>query len=596
MALVLVLLMCSLLLLMVLSLIMMLRGELFVSQKNFSRTSGLYLAESGVARSMLELENDDTWAGGTNLTVAGIPGSYSVQFNSAAPFSSLDSVNNLNGAGFAESYRGPNTVPPHSALLIVNANVGGVSRVLEVLVTRGSVVGSLNDPILSSGRVLMQGDVSVNGITSLTDNTPVPAGIQSNLSGNVSDAVQWVNGGSNTANITGTVSSSSSAGAAAISMPGATVTGGTVPGAAPRPLPNIDVLSAISGKTSSPAPVINGTGTTVLGTGDYYHSGDLVINAGDLQLDGASLYVSGKLTVNGTIAGNGSVYVGGETRFQGDARLTAKRDNNVAVFSKGSLYLEGFNGTQYLESVAAGDPLLASYYGQIQTVVADMQTKMNSSTPADMVAGGSANIDLEAMRRSLGQSSAGATWAGTENDLFYKAARHLETTQAPGSSRDFLIRKFDDLDRVYDNKLGVDNFTLDSTRSASVVRDDWANETYTYMGWLDALLDGSFVADMPGMVNFTNNVDYNALGSSYFQGMIYTNGFVYAANDVTVIGAVVARDDSSQAPAVIGGETVRPGDLFLTNGTKVTFVQDLFDGTGFVAPGSELSVVTWMGR
>jgi hypothetical protein len=180
----------------------------------------------------------------------------------------------------------------------------------------------------------------------------------------------------------------------------------------------------------------------------------------------------------------------------------------------------------------------------------------------------------------------------------YKMARHLETTQPPSKARDFLIAKFDNIDRFFEGKNRLDNFTATPvTLSNQAIRDDWANQTNAlYGGYFDALIDGGFTADIEEVITMTNNINYNDIGSSYFQGMVFTNGFVHATNGVTVTGVVVARDDGSQPQAVVNGVTVKPGDLFFDNDCKVTFVSDLYDGSGFIAPGSNLTVTTWMGR
>ncbi len=598
MALILVLIMTSLLFLMVLTLITLFRGEIFSSQSNLSRVSSLYLAEAGVAESMLALEANPAWTGVTGQTVPGIAGgAYTVDFAASAP--ELTSVNNLANASWGTSYHGANTVPPYSALLIVQANVNGTRRNLEVVVTRGTALPSMNNPVLASGRVLMGGNVAISGVTSLTDSTPVPAGIHSNVFGNVPDAVKWVGSGTDTAVITGSVSTTSTAGAA-IAMGSATIAGGTQSGAAPEALPNIDIVGTISSKGGSPPPAINGSGVTTLAPGDYYYAGDLNINGGDLRLQsGANLYVSGKLTVNGSIRGEGSVYVGDETRFKGDSSIMSMRGtNNVAVFSHGSLYLEGFNGTDYIDGlVSGGDATLGTLWSESKTVLGALQNRLNNNTPANITAGGSVYTEIDDMRRALGQSN-GATWNGHQNDLLYKMARRIESTQSPSTSRDFVIKKFDELDHLYDGKNRMDNFTDNASATPNtVVRDDWDNATYAlYGGWFDNMIDNNYTAQLAEMTNITNNVDLNNLGSSYFQGMVYTNGFLHASNGVTVTGAVVARDDGTQATAVVNGQSLRPGDLFFDNDVKVTFVKDLFDGTSFVTPSNNLTVTTWMGR
>lgn len=591
MALITVLLMTSVLFLMVLALIVALRGELFTSGQELNRTSALYLAEAGLADAMDALETNPTWSGVTNQAIPGVRGSYTVEFGSAAPFTSEQSVNNLGGAGWAESHRGPSTVPPNSALLIVRARVNGVERVLEATVTRGNSLPKLDDPLLTSGRIYLAGNVTVDGIKALDDNTPVAAGIHSNMGGSANDVINWDAGPGDTAVISGQVSTTSS-GAGAIDMPGATIAGGTQTGAAAQALPTIDVSGTVLGMSSAPTPTLNPSGATVLASGDYYLSGDVSLN-GDLVLNGARVYVNGKLDVNGSVTGDGSLYVNGQTSLRGTAAVVADPTKKVALFSKGSVTLDGFDGSAYLDSVATTDPQFATWLSEGRSALAQMQTNLETHTLTELYDATYPTQQLQDdLHAKLGDPGPGHVWAvlpAGDSDVMGLMAARL-ATQPPGPTRDFLVQKLQSTSDFF--KYGSSSLAGDD---ATVVSNYLADNSQV-MGLMDSVGDLARADLWPSVVNLADQYDPDRVGSSYFQGLVYTNGFIYATNEVKVVGAVIARSDGTQPSAVIGGRTVRPGDLYLANGTGVTFVEEMFNGSGFTGSTNALTVETWMGR
>ncbi|MEW6279275.1 MAG: pilus assembly PilX N-terminal domain-containing protein [Candidatus Eremiobacterota bacterium] len=591
-ALVTVLIMTSVLLMMVLALYISSRGGLFSTMNHQRRLKALYVAEAGLADTMEALEGAGFGPVGSLTGTLPDGGTWQVNFNDTGPpYTDMESVNNLTVGGAAESYRGLNSVPPYSALVVVRARVGGVDRVLEAIVSRGTAPVNVTNAMQGTGNVLMIGDVAVDGIKALNDNTPVPGRIHSNASSGV--AIKWDDqAGTATANITGSVSAS---GSSTIDLASATPGGGIQTGQAPAPFPAVDVVGTIASNSSAPAPVLNMTGTTTLAAGDYYYNGDMNLTGGDLSLNGANLYVTGDLTVNGSISGDGSVYAGGQTTLMGDANVNGMRDQNVALFSHGSVTLQGFDGTAWLEANAATDPTLASYYNQTQTTLQAMQTLMNSNPTSALVSGGAAYNQLELYRRTLGQFD-GAAWSGVPNqDLFYLMQQHLATNYGSSTGRDFLIQKFDSLNRLYDGRKS-NNFEPGCPGSIATWVSDWQNNTYAvYGGWMDGIGDGGYTAEMNEVINITNAIDYDKLGSSYFQGLVYTNGYLYADNEVGVLGAVIVNGDPTLPTNIINGNTVKPGDIYLGNGTQVTFVEDFFS-TPMGGPGNTASVETWIGR
>lgn len=557
------------------------RGELFLSQHHRDEVAALYLAQAGIVEAVTELENDDAWVTGfTNKSLAGVPGTYTLTFNTTgAPFTEFESVNNSDGMN-PDNYQGANKVPAGCASLVVTAEVGMARRTVEAIVRVNNGEYLARYPIHSGGRVVMRGDVLVNGIKSQSDPTAVPGDIRSTLSTNVNDIIYWDNGGgTGTADITGTVGTTSNA-AGAVNLSGYTPDGGVEIGTPQPPVRDVNILAKIAAKTGAATPTINTSGTTLLsGGGDYYYSGDLTIN-GDLKLQGVQLYVDGALTVNGSITGDGAVYVGGDTKFMGDARVTASSPDKIALFSQGNVELEGFDGTAYMNSIT-GDSTLTAAWNQLGNSIHDFQTELGSSPSLGV------GSTLDMIRSEI--SNAGSTH-GTTNGRTPNAAGTLVSrlnAQPQSSARDAMITKFQELEDLF--------YAHSNGSSAEIAALNALANNNLITGSFDAAIDNGRYDLVNLMLAYAQAIDYTSLGTSYFQGLVFTHGSLYAHHEVTILGAVVAKDDGTQSSVTIGSDTVDPGDLFLTNGTRVTYVEDFFtddSGSGGAAGG----VLLWMGR
>lgn len=594
-----VLIMTTVLSMMVIALYVSVRGGLLAASLQSKRVAAGYVAEAGLAETMENLR-----AGGFTLTsgqltgAIGSGGTYTVDFKDSPPFGTHDSINNLNNAAFAANFRAVDGVPPNSAVIIVRAEVGGVERVLEAVVSRGGGSIIAANAIQGGGNILMAGDVKVDGITDLDDPTPVPGNIHSNASSGV--AVAWDNTapGSN-ANITGAVGALGGS----IDLAGYTPAGGSSVTGTAASFPSLDIAGTISSKAGSPSPSINPVGTTALGGGDFYQSGDVVVN-GDLKLDGTNLHISGDLQVNGSISGEGTIFVGGESRFYGDATVSADPDQKVALMSHGSVTLSGFDGNQYLAAVGATDSDFADRWSDLQMVLQDMQSTMNSSPMASLQAGGSNHTLMDEMRRSIGQTAAGPTYNSTEHNLVGNLSATLQT-QAPGPTRDFLVKKLNNIKAIFESCM--DNPQVVGMPNDGVARqiliDAWKNDpelrNMEFIGIFDATIDNGDASVMKDLINITQQIDYDKVGAGYFQGLVYTNGYVHAQNEINVIGALMAKGDPALPSASLNGQTVKPGDLLLEDGVRVTFVEKFFDGQagGISVSGADtLGMETWLGR
>ncbi len=95
----------------------------------------------------------------------------------------------------------------------------------------------------------------------------------------------------------------------------------------------------------------------------------------------------------------------------------------------------------------------------------------------------------------------------------------------------------------------------------------------------------------------TLRTDYDRMGESYFKGLVYSNGAIYAGHEVTIVGALYTEDDKSQGPVVLDGVPLQPGDVHLGKGTRLTYVKAMFeDGIPSLGAAGALGVVTWISR
>ena len=600
-ALVTVLIMITILTMMLVALYVAVRGGLISASVQSRRVRASYAAEAGLADAMSALETSGFSLSGSSLSdQLSSGGSYQIQFKENPPFGPLDSVSNLhNDSAALDSYHGPATVPPQSALIIARGEFEGVERVIEALVTRGGERVVIINALQSTGTVRLRGTVEVDAFAGLGDVGQAPGNVQSNADSGVT--VEWDNSVSgSTANITGTVSSQGGT----IDLAGYTPGGGSPLSGTVGRFPAVDIGQRVAARTGSPPPSISPLGATTLEPGEFYQSGNVTVN-GDLVLEETDLFIAGDLRVNGSITGDGSIFVTGDTDFLGDATVSASVDKKVALLSQGNVTLSGFNGSEFLESVATTDPEFERRLGELQFVFETLEGLIGDASSVETLLSES-HSTLDQLRRSLGddngRTGVNGPFAGTEGDLTGKLALALDT-QPESPARDFLIEKLAFVSDFFDS------------RSSSVFRSPQGNELSpdeivarwlaeaeqideAHRGVFDATIDSGNAEAMGHMINITNQIDYNKLGTSYFQGLVYTNGHFYANNEVNVVGAVLVDGDSERSSTSIDGFNLEPGDLVIDNNVRVTFVKEFFNGRfGSLGLSSRsLSVETWLGR
>lgn len=597
----------GMLFMMAVSMILMSRQRIYAGMSQHHQTQALYTAEAGLARAQVALENDIDWPGITDGTIDGMRGTYTVTFGNGK----YDSVNNIGGLTSANSYRGAGTVPQNHALIIVNANVSGHRYTLEALVEGTASAGHMSDAILASGRIESKGDLHIDGISALDDAAEVDGSIQSNEPSG-SNLVTW--DGSGSAVITGAVGSGSPS-SSAISMPGASILGGSELNST-AVIPNYDVGTEVdnnSGHSAMPSP---SGGTVTLTGGDYSFGGGTI--SGDVVLkNDATLYISNDVTIQGTIRGSGSVWVKGTTKLKGDAEVTSHAEQTVSLYSKGSVVLTGFDGSEYLDDVLSGSSGLQQKLQDVEDAVAIVQDTVdgnpNMTDPAKLphrYPGETVTNRIWDFSAVVGDHGFAQLINGTNrSNLLSDIKSHVDGLPA-GETRDFVSRRLNKLNMAFGSYDDISG-GLEEAEALNNYNSPAPDTT----GIIDAVLteakygnpaEMAIANDLwPETINIIKQVNYDKLGTSYFQGAIYTQGAFVANNEVQVLGAIIAEGHGNtpetftlnRYPNSTFNVTVQPGDVYLGKRTRVTYVEEMFKDDALPNAGPKLlSKVLWMGR
>lgn len=296
-------------------------------------------AESGIALALSELSQDGSWA--VDLIDQRLPETDSYFTLRWGP---AHCVNNLASDSATDGPMGPATVPSRSAYLVVEGRSGSKVCHLEAIVGPHGLQ-RVYPALITSGNVSFGKNVDVTGVMSLANPKPTQADIISTKGGASSDIISWTGDGH--LNVEGSiVSNGEHASAISSTVRTGHVTGDFEHGQSNAVSTDINIEARVAAKSSATQPVV--TGSTTLTAGDYYFPSGLSLAGGDIDLQGANLYVRGDLKLNGSLKGKGAVFVTGETTLSGDATIVTGDEQNVALYSKGDIKLAGFDGTQAL--------------------------------------------------------------------------------------------------------------------------------------------------------------------------------------------------------------------------------------------------------
>jgi hypothetical protein len=568
-----VFLLTSLMLLMVLSLLGLARRDTFGTKTQLDRVAARLVAEAGLAHAIQELTADPEWtAGFLGQPSAFQRGEYSLRFPAAGqtptPEHSLNNLlsdNPLEAAGLV--------VPPRSAYLVVTGQVSDRRETVKAMLTRDVSLGSAA-ALSASGRIDLRGRVSVEGLSSI-EGEPLEADVHSNLKSADDNTVTWAPLDSgDRVKVSGKVSSSDADSDTIDFGSDASlfdVTGGFETDALPLSPSPLDVAALVAANSGAPAPGLGGGSGTVAG-GVWHHQGDLVIN-GDLDLEsGAELYVSGSLTVNGAIRGQGSVYVANDTTFQGDAFVDGS--NRVALLGGGDVNLMGFDGEEYLRGLG---PAASEHLDNINTTIATMTDLIDNHSPSAIMG----NVGpLDRLKHQISGRPTDESYDPSMPNNQLGRLMEIVEAQPEGPTRTFVLAQMKEYyDLFYwepgqDKEAGANAFMENPS-----VFQDFALEAVFDMG-------AGYYSDPAaalGKVRYVvSNLGYDRLGHSFFQGLVYSNGNIRAQQGVSVIGALVAdgwrgaRGGTKSLISVVPKAVMRPGILLRLAKLEIWRGRDLF--------------------
>ncbi|MBS2035223.1 pilus assembly PilX N-terminal domain-containing protein [bacterium] len=593
------LMMSVVLLMMLVSLVRAVTTQDYLTRGYHDNVAAMYVAESGLADVMSHLEIDGSWQEGFNgEPMQNRPGKYWVKFFSGGGQVPDDaSINNIIGNTARPGPRG-RVVPKGSALIVVTARVGAAQRQLEAIINSSGVI-NVEYPLMTSGNIELKGAVTIDGIHSLQGYERVAAGIHSNSRGSGTASVTWEpSNATDKAVVTGKVSSADSRPVGVGIDFGSDASrydvGAFERAAAQKQFPGVgDIDRQVSLHAGDPAPTIQTAGTTTLPAGKYHKSGNLSVN-GDLALDGGELFVDGDLTINGGISGQGAIWASGKVTFKGDATLQSSE--KAAVMSKQGVNLLGFNGEEYMEAFAQSDPEVRVLWDATKQALGDTQDLLQNGDPATIVGAGGP-LDVQARKLAYYPDSAELPIPVVNPEDALVGGNYLGklqeklSAQSQGPSRDFMIRKLGG----YKDFFGANTAGTDAT-----VANQFFNRPRVMPGAFAAVVNSSRVDALSKLTLQVSNVSYAKAGSSYFQGVIYTNGHVFAANSVTTLGAIMVdgrgRTDVQPNP-LDPSETFKPGQLVMRKGANLTFVEEFFeDGDNALRIRGPVRVRTWASR
>lgn len=569
------------------------------------------LAESANLLVIDELSRDDSFSDDIrDGRLESMEGVYQVDF--VAPSDSEvgwnQSVNNLNGSVAVDGPRGKNTVPPGALNLVVVVQVQGIEKRFETLIRR-PVFGGILPAIGSSGKITLQGDVTVDGIESVSAETEIDGDIHSSFSASTSTPViSWSGSSGEQAKISGKVAVSSPS-ASAISMGSASIDGGTETSFAIPPAPEPQIVNTVlskSGASPFSAPVF---GDVNAGSGEYYSAGGVSVD-GDLVLNGTDLYIDGDLRVNGSIRGQGTVWVTGNTQFRGDSSIRVGSEDSVSLLSHGNVSLQGFSGLEYLEAFvqSAGDPALVKAFEDTKGALNAIQQIAENRSAAEFNRELAADQETTPWRRVLGdpptprvkleQPPPGyeINSLGRLKDGLAAAAENDKGTKA------FMLERLDILRRA--NMESIDAGGDDPATVRQAVAE-WERGDLSGAGYWDYIVEYEFRTGEPlpegtleELANFASQLSLDRLGTSSFQGTVFTDGAFLAEHEVNVIGQIQAtgRNESAGDLTSASGQTVEPGDVFVGDGCHVTYCREYSDDAKeAMSSGSEFEVSVWLG-
>ena len=575
-------------------------------------TQNLALARGAVNRILLYLESDQNYQ--APLTWASVDGtkSYSITFDTSQPDYS---VNNLQGGASQVSSVSDTSVPAGRLELVVLARTGSTSGRYRFLLGRG--LGALSS-VGANGPIHFGHSVVIKSITSHQNLTPVEFSMVSN---STSAGVTFIN---NPISFTAVPELSiRSAGP---------IDAGIKPSVAnwqehapPQALPALNISRMVTNQSGSPAPLNNpGGGYTV--SGDCHLAGPVTVN-GSVDLTDGSLYVDGDLTIKGGVHGYGAIFASGDISIEGgSAIVSTNARSGAALYSDGDINFTGLSASNYLDSLASGNPGLQTAWTNFQngynllSDIANAPSGPSYSTPPNLDAVFGSNrwtwvydppntvanyINANSLHQSRdlywakgkmgpGQGSnnpellpqAGpnlhrATW---HDDSYIRAVRD-QLNLLPGLGTDpkigHLVQAFEELGYTFRHDWNQATGQWDSPQPAFA----FSEASFDQLLWLAmGFRDPNEWNASPGVPTYTSpaNPYYlnEAAAKQNFLDLFHTNppldfswlGRSYFQGILYASGSITLRNDATVIGGIYSGAT-----LNLEEGTEFTFNQEYED-------------------
>ena len=535
------------------------------------------LADAAVQWVLDQLDRDPDFAQSQkSVSLQSMPGEFSIDFASTdeSEVGPEQSVNNLRGLTATNGPRGELTVAPGTFDLVVMVSVDGFETRYETLI-RQPQLDIVLPAMQGAGRIQLRGHFSVSGLDSLSSDVEVPGNLHSSSEDpsamqllawqeNSPADMPWISGKATT----------SSPSTEAFDLTGVQIDWGTMSGVptAQREPPLIMARIASHSGAASFAP--SPSGTSVAAEGDFYVPNDLDI-AGDLRLDDAELFVNGDLSVDGSIFGNGTIWVKGNTLFYGDPTIRSQPNASVSVFSHGNVELRGFKGRQFLEHhvQSSGDANLEKAWTDTKTALRGLQTAMAGMVGSDLKQGEAGDKSTQAYRAVLGGTGLGSSVTrptGMQSDTLGTLREALSQIE-PSPARDFMRKRLDFLQKFFQIKQSQDaamsvSELLSGSGDATASWDDFSK----LPSHLSPELREQALAVLRNKIR---EMALDKLGASSFSGTIVTDGAFLTEGEVSILGQVWATGSNKMVPSLStqSGLELQPGDLGMDDHCHITY-------------------------
>lgn len=643
--------------LMLLSIFLMVLSALLVSAQQGAFNTDYHrkreltrlVAEEALSTTLAHLREDPDWEGDVveEPTIFG-GGEYTVRFSESA------SVNNLTGESSKTGPYGP--VAPGTALIRIEATTQAYHRTFDALVAIPNWGITPGDGVIATGRVTLRGDTSISGAEGYSGELPLEVSLVSNSTADESDLVTWL-----PSKIGDQISIDGLLETASPSLSSVNIAGFDVSKIqrleAPKPYDSIDILDEIAQARdrglSAPPSIVSGS---PLPPGEFYIDDDLVL-AGDLILDGTKLYVTGDVKLIGSLSGNGALVVGGATSLRGSSKLLPYAENSIALMSRSNVEINGFSGSLYMDTLTQGTGLSDVWTNtkyDMKMIFEEVSApgysfRLNSVADRRMrTLGNEAGEKYDSDGNHLGDDEHPDGGSASQHNKF-KQLTEFVTAQPLSPTQQFMEEKLrylrDYTDPAEPRTGGIFGFAYyddsGATMGANSAADIFAQKVYdlqqglTHDGLFDAANDllayltdsnlgvdedvktqiisesGGVEAIRALLINGLRAVNMDQPGTSYFQGSIVTNGWLYAGHEITVVGQLKVIGDeklvdeegwksSPQSPEeLVGGSgnsmpTLEPGDLYIDGDSSVVYFADVTEESGLV--GGALTVRQWFGH